>query len=76
MPGAKADGDNELMRTWRQKGDRRAEPMSWPGAMTVWRLIVMAESIHGILRQLFAPAARARGPGRSFSNTDGPEDPA
>lgn len=27
--------------------------MSWPKAFTVWLLIVVAESIHGIIRQLF-----------------------
>lgn len=27
--------------------------MSWPKALAVWLLIVIAESIHGIIRQLF-----------------------
>lgn len=27
--------------------------MSWPKALTVWLLIVIAESVHGIIRELF-----------------------
>jgi hypothetical protein len=38
-------------------GRNERAPMNWPRALAAWLLIVVAESIHGIVRQLFISPA-------------------